>query len=36
MRRDLERISMPQTYGLIMAVIMALACITIILWIAGS
>jgi hypothetical protein len=34
MHKDLERISMPKGYGLLMVVVLALACIAVLLWVA--
>ncbi len=34
MRKDIERISMPKGYGLIMVLALALACIAVLLWMA--
>jgi hypothetical protein len=32
MRRDIERISMPKGYGLIMVIVLTLACLMVLLW----
>jgi hypothetical protein len=32
MRKDIERISLPKGYGLLMVIVLALACITVLLW----
>lgn len=31
MRRDIERISMPKGYGLLMVIVLVLACLTVVL-----